>query len=283
MGSLPLIGLHALGRVLGTLYWLFPTRERRTARINIALCFPALSDAGREQLCRRSLQHLGRSLMELSIIWFGPMARVSRLVRQVSGEEHLQREPGQGLILLVPHLGCWEITGLMLSQREQVTSLYRPPRKQEMEALIKKARERSGGTLVPTDNKGVKQIYQNLQQGGTTIILPDQRPSSTRGSVFAPFFNHPALTMVLANRLARKTGAKILIGYAERLPWGRGYHFHYLPAPQGIDDRDPQRAAEALNLGLESVIRDCPEQYQWTYKRFLDQPGDNPSPYRKQQ
>lgn len=281
LGRLPLAWLHVIGRMLGFCYWLFPNRERRTARINLALCFPELSERQREALCRRTLQQMGCTLMELSSIWFQPVGAVTGMVRQVSGERHLQREQGQGLILLLPHLGCWEIIGVVLPARERVTSLYRPPRKRQLESLIKRARERSGSTLVPTDNKGVKRIYQALQQGGATCILPDQQPKTTRASVFAPFFGQPALTMLLINRLARKTGAKIVFGYAERLPRGQGYHIHYLPAPAGLDDADPQQAAEALNRGLESVIRQCPDQYQWSYKRFLSQPGDAASPYRE--
>jgi KDO2-lipid IV(A) lauroyltransferase len=219
--------------------------------------------------------------MELSSIWFRPVEKITGLVREVSGGEHLNRAVGQGLILLVPHLGCWEIIGLVLPQREQVTSLYRPPKMKQMETLIRQARERSGATLVPTDNQGVKRIYQTLQRGGTTCILPDQQPKSTRASVFAPFFGQPALTMLLINRLARKTGAKIVIGYAERLSGGQGYRICYCPPPAGLDDDDPQLAAEALNRGLERVIRACPEQYQWSYKRFHRQPDNVPSPYRK--
>jgi KDO2-lipid IV(A) lauroyltransferase len=266
--------------MLGFFYWLIPNREGRTTRINLALCFPELDVSQREALCRRTLQQLGCSLMELSTIWFGPMSSVSALVRRVSGEEHLQREAGQGLILLLPHLGCWEIIGLVLPAREQVTSLYKPPKKPQLESLIKQARERSDATLVPTDNQGIRRIYQALQQGGTTCILPDQQPQTTRASVFAPFFRQPALTMLLINRLARKTGAKIVIGYAERLAKGGGYHIYYRPAPAGLDDADPQQAAEALNRALESVIRACPDQYQWSYKRFRSQPDGVPSPYR---
>ncbi len=279
LGYLPLSWLHALGRLIGFCYWLLPNRERRTARINLALCFPDLSESQRSVLCRRTLQELGCSLMELSAIWFQPVERVSAMVWQISGEQHLRRAPGQGLILLLPHLGCWEIIGVVLPAREQVTSLYRPPRKPQLETLIKQARERSGSTLVPTDAQGVKRIYQALQQGGTTCILPDQQPQSSRAAVFAPFFEQPALTMLLVNRLARKTGAKVVIGFAERLPAGAGYHIHYFPAPAGLSDADPRQAAEALNRGLESVIRECPEQYQWTYKRFRAQPDDAPSPY----
>jgi Kdo2-lipid IVA lauroyltransferase/acyltransferase len=283
LGRLPLAWLHAIGRQLGLFYWLFPNRERRITRINLALCFPQLSEQEREAMCRRTLQQMGCSLMELSAIWFRPVAEVSGLVQQVSGEEHLQREPGQGLILLLPHLGCWEIIGVVLPARERVTSLYRPPRKPQLESLIKQARERSGSTLVPTDTQGVKAIYKALRDGGTTCILPDQQPPSARASVFAPFFGQPALTMLLINRLAKKTGAKVVIGYAERLSRGTGYHIHYQPAVDGLDDADPQRAAEVLNQGLESVIRLLPDQYQWSYKRFRAQPDGVPSPYRRKQ
>jgi KDO2-lipid IV(A) lauroyltransferase len=280
LGFLPLSWLHAVGRFIGLLYWLLPNRERSTARTNLALCFPELGESQREALCRRTLQEMGCSLMELSTIWFQPVEKVTGLVRRVSGATHLQRAPGQGLILLLPHLGCWEILGVVLPASERVTSLYRPPRKLQLERLIKQARERSGSTLVPTDTQGVKRIYQALQQGGTTCILPDQQPKSSRAAVFAPFFGQSALTMLLIQRLARKTGAKIVIGYAQRLPSGKGYHIHYREAPAGLDDDDPQRAAEALNQGLESVIRECPEQYQWSYKRFRAQPEEAPSPYR---
>ena len=281
LGYLPLIGLHAIGVTIGTLYWLLPTRERRTTRINLSLCFPELNPSSSARLCRRHLQHMGRSLMELSAVWFRPLNRVDSLVYDTIGEEHLDRPSGQGLILLLPHLGCWEIIGLLLPQREQVTSLYRPPRNSELAPLIKQARERSGATLVPTDNQGVKRIYQTLQKGGTTCILPDQQPSSDRGAVFASFFGQPALTMLLVNRLARKTGAKIVIGYAERLSWGRGFRIHYFPAPEGLDHEDPVQAADALNLGLEGAIQECPEQYQWSYKRFRAQPDQALSPYSK--
>lgn len=278
-GRLPLVWLHAIGHLMGLCYWLVPNRERRTILINLKRCFPELSRHQRNALCRHTLQQMGCGLMELALIWFRPLAEVRTLVREIHGEAMLQRAPGQGLILLLPHLGCWEIVGLLQPLREQVTSLYRPPRMQQLEPLMNQARERSGAILVPTDNQGVKRIYQTLQRGGATCILPDQEPKSHSASVFAPFFGQSALTMLLINRLAKKTGAKVVIGYAERLPRGKGFRIHYRAAPEGLDDTDPQRAGTALNQGLETVIRECPEQYQWSYKRFRTQPPGADSPY----
>lgn len=281
LAILPLSWLHALGRGVGRLYDLFPNREARAVRINLELCYPRLTPGERRAMRRRVLGEIGCSLMELSYIWFRPLPDVLARVRDVSGAEHLRRPAGQGLILLVPHLGCWEIIGMDLPQRERVTSLYRPPRQPQLESLVKQARERGGSELVPTDSRGVKRIYHCLSEGGVTCILPDQQPASERASVFAPFFGIPALTMLLVQRLARKSGARLAYAYAERLEHGEGYHIHYLPAPEEVGNEDMLVAATALNRGLEEVIRRCPDQYQWSYKRFRAQPDGGRSPYRR--
>jgi KDO2-lipid IV(A) lauroyltransferase len=280
-GFLPLKWLHRMGYLLGRLFIWLPNRERAITEINLRLCFPELSTIELKRLRDSSIKEMGATLMEMAAIWFAPTRRALAMVEQISGAELLEREQGQGLIILLPHLGCWEIIGLELPTHEQVTSLYRPPRNPAYETLIKQARERSGAVLVPTDATGVKRIYQTLRGGGVTCILPDQQPRSDSGAVFAPFFGIPALTMLLSNRLARKTGAKVIYAYAERLAGGRGYHIHYLPADERLTDAEPQVAATALNQGIESIIRQLPDQYQWSYKRFHVQPDGLVSPYRK--
>jgi Kdo2-lipid IVA lauroyltransferase/acyltransferase len=281
LGFLPLSWLHAIGRWLGRIFDWIPNRERHAVEVNLELCFPELPVRERAALRRQVMQQIGCSLMELSAIWFRPTQAVEALVREVSGGELLERPPGEGLIVLSPHLGCWEIIGLMLPLHGPITSLYRPPRKTELEPLMRAVRERSGAILVPTDTQGVKRIYQTLQAGGMTGILPDQQPASSSGSVFAPFFGVPALTMLLVNRLARKTGARVVFAYAERLPKGAGFHIHYLPAPAGVADKDPEVAATALNAELEQMIRRLPAQYQWSYRRFRIRPDGAPSPYHR--
>ncbi len=280
LACLPLKWLHRIGHLLGRLYLWFPNRERRITEINLRLCFPEKSDKELIELRNGSILQMGATLMEMAAIWFDSTERVLGLIEGFTGSDLLQRADGQGLIILVLHLGCWEIVGLEMPTHERVTSLYRPPRNRAYESVVKQARERSGAELVPTDNSGVKRIYQTLKAGGVTCILPDQQPRSVAGAVFAPFFGVPALTMLLTNRLARKTGAKVIFAYAERLPAGRGYHIHYLPVDQRIADTDPAVAASALNRGIESIVRGLPAQYQWSYKRFHIQPEGRQSPYR---
>jgi len=277
MVRLPLPLLHGIGAVLGWLSWLVPNPNNSVTRRNLELCFPTLTPAARRTLARRTLIETGKALLETPLLWLAPGERVLELVREVRGLELVERglAAGRGVIVVSPHLGNWELCGLYLA-RYGITSLYRPPRKQALESLIRIARERLGATLVPTDARGVRALYQALARGGMIGILPDQDPRDEAGA-FAPFFGVPAKTMTLLPRLAQKSGAPVLFTFAERLPRGRGFRLHFLPAPAGIHSADIATAVRALNQGVEQCVRMAPEQYQWAYKRFRTRPeGEAP-------
>lgn len=285
LSRLPLPIVRYLGLILGWLFFLVPNRERHNARVNIALCYPQLAPGQQRRLVRRSLIENARSLLEMPGFWRGSVQRSLRLIQPGEAPVVLRQllQRGKGVIVAVPHLGAWEIPIHYIARISPVTVLYRPPREQVLEQLILEGRSRGGATPVPTNAAGVKALYEALRRNEIVLILPDQQPRHrTSGSgVFAPFFGVPALTMVLINRLARKTDAAVVFGFCERLAGGEGYRLHAMPAPEGIVDADPEIAATALNLGVENCVRRCPEQYQWSYKRFSVRPDGARSPYKK--
>lgn len=280
LARLPLRANHRLGSTLGWAGYVFPTRWRRVSRINIDLCFPALSTRERRRLIRESLIETGKMLTETAALLLWDGRRVLDLVKKVTGEDavHDAMKQGQGVILATPHLGAWELAGLYCSSRWPLTTLYRPLRAGTLDAMIRAGRERLGAHLVPTDASGVRALYQALGRGAAVGILPDQNPGRGTG-VFAPFFGVAANTMVLLPRLARKTGAPLIYVVAERLPRGRGYHIHFYPAGNEISAAEIETAARRLNQDLETRIRERPEQYWWSYKRFRTRPEGEPGIY----
>jgi KDO2-lipid IV(A) lauroyltransferase len=218
-----------------------------------------------------------RTFIEMSALWLWAWPRVAALIRKESGAELLDHGAEEGLIVLAPHLGAWELAGLYVAARGRLTSMYRPQR--HLDDVILAARQRNGALLVPDDVGGVKRLYRALKRGEMVGILPDQVARTDSGFVFAPFFGVPAVTMLLVPGLARRTGARVVFVVAERLPGGQGFHIRCLAAPPGVDDADDAKAAAALNRGVEACIRLRPEQYQWTYRRFRRRPDGGPSPY----
>jgi KDO2-lipid IV(A) lauroyltransferase len=274
-----------LGYVLGTLVYWIPNSARRIARINLELCFPEHSRQKRERMLHRCLVENARTILELPSIWRDDPEKWMQRLDGREGAEFLHRhlDRGKGVIVAIPHLGNWELHAHYLSKIAPFTALYRPPRQQELEQIILNGRSRSGARLVPTNAQGVKALYGALKAGEIVAILPDQQPKSKEKSagVFAPFFGEPALTMVLLSRLARKTGAAVVFSFSERLPGGDGFRMHWLEAPEGIDAEDPEVAAAAVNRGVEACVGICPDQYQWSYKRFEARPDGGRSRYSR--
>jgi len=280
---LPLPLVRALGWLIGGLLSLFPNRERRNAEVNLKLVFPSMAADERAALLRRVMRENTCTMLEMPAAWCRPAAYWMRHIEIADGGA-LMREKlalGKGVLVAAPHQGNWEVGVHALASLAPATILYRPPRQAGLEALIVEGRSRQGATLVPIGASAIRAMYGALKRGEMVTILPDQQPKPGRGAgVFAPFFGHPALTMTFFSRLASRSGAPVLLTWAERLPGGR-YRLHFREASGAVSDEDEVVAATALNAGVEQVVRTRPEQYLWTYRRFGVQPDGQPSPYSK--
>jgi KDO2-lipid IV(A) lauroyltransferase len=277
LARLPLGVLQWLGSGIGLLIGSWPNKQRRNALINIGLCFPELAPREQVRLRNRNLREFGKTYVEIAYLWLRPAEQVLALVREVRGGELLQRRDGKGLIVLSPHLGAWELAGLHLAAQGPTAIFYKPQK--YLDDLILASRARSGAELAPITAKGIRVLVQALERGDYVGVLPDQEPKADKGAVFAPFFGVPAFTMLLVNRLSRRTGAPVIFMFAERLRGEGGFRMHCIPAPAGIDSEDDIEAATALNLGIEQCVAVCPEQYVWPYKRFRRRPDGAPGIY----
>ncbi|MBY6034662.1 lysophospholipid acyltransferase family protein [Marinobacter daepoensis] len=279
-GLLPLGLAQFIGRWGGLLVWRLNGRSRKTTDVNIRLCLPELSPAEQKRLSRESMAHTGMTALEIPLMWEWPVDKCFGLIRETRGLERVDQAlaSGKGLILLAPHLGNWELAGLFFSSRYKMAALYSPPHLKEFEDYMIRVRGRLGSELVRGDRKGLLRLMGILKEGGVAGILPDQSPRG-KTNAYAPFFGTEVRTMTLVNRLMQKTGANVLVTFAERLPDGKGFRLIVEDAVPGNNDPDPVMAATALNQSVEKVIRMAPAQYQWEYKRLRHRPPGNPNPY----
>jgi KDO2-lipid IV(A) lauroyltransferase len=217
-------------------------------------------------------------------MWEWPVDKCLGLIKQTEGLELVDEAlaTGKGLILLAPHLGNWELAGLFFSSRYKMAALYSPPHIKEFEDYMIRVRGRLGSELVRGDRKGLMRLMGILKEGGVAGILPDQSPRG-KTNAYAPFFGMDVMTMTLVGKLVQKTGANVLVTYAERLPNGEGFKILVTRAEPGIGAEDTVAGATALNQSVEKVVRMAPEQYQWEYKRMRHRPPGNPNPYKPAQ
>jgi Kdo2-lipid IVA lauroyltransferase/acyltransferase len=265
LSRLPLPVLHAFGWMLGWLSFAASGRYRRKLFANAQLAgFP-------RSVALASVAEAGKMVTELPRLWLGGPVHLEwdgkALVESAIAE-------GNGVLFLTPHLGCFEVTAQLVAQqfgdRMPVTVLYRPARQPWLREIMERARNRPGLSTAPTTLAGVKQLIKALKLRQSVGLLPDQVPPDGQG-VWAPFFGQEAYTMTLSARLALTAGARVLLIWGERLSWGRGYRVHLRPFRPGNDGRlsaNPLEAAGQINEAMESLVRECPAQYLWSYERY---------------
>ena len=264
LSHMPLSWLHNLGAVLGWLGWLLSPTYRRHMRENMVL---ALGVDGERRVRSSAIAHAGRQSLELPKIWLRPLEEAAARVVKITGWELAEEatRAGKGILYLTPHLGCFEITAQYLSTHAPITVLYRPPKLAWLQTMIETGRARAQLHIAAADLTGVRALLKALKRGEAVGMLPDQAPKVGEGR-WMDFFGKPAYTMTLAARLT-ESGAAVIMVWAERLPGGAGYHFHLQRPTQTISGTTEARAQQ-ISHEIETLIRQCPEQYLWGYNRY---------------
>jgi len=278
LSKLPRQTSQFIGRLLGRINFFFKTRLYLITQANLGLCFPELADSEREQLARQSLLSTGQTLMEIPAVWLAKPQTLNAWIASVVNEELLDQveDTSNGVILLLPHIGNWELLNVYFTRRGSFTALYQPPRQAYLRSIMEDIRGKFGNEMVPTNVKGVARLYRVLQEGGVVTILPDQVPAS---GIYVPFFGIEALTDQLVSRLVNKTGARVVAVSIVRLKDGR-FKIVFQPGDEDIYSTEIEVSVTGVNKTVEKLVRDVPEQYQWEYKRFRERPKGEKKVYR---
>ncbi len=276
---LPQRVLWVQGNALGWFFSLFNSPARRIASRNIELCFPELGPDERRRLLGRHFRAAGIALLNLGVAWFAPAWRLRRVVT-LRDEHHLDAvlARGRNAILLAPHFMGLDIGGIRVSMDRRIVSMYRKSRSPLLEYLFRR-RERFGAFMV-MHLASLRPLIRSIRDGMQFYYLPDQ-DMGERLSVFVPFFGIPAATVTALSRIAESTNAAVVPCTTHVLPYGRGCEVRFHPALKDFPGKDPVEDAKRMNEEIERLVREKPEQYMWSYRRFKTRPNNEPSFYSK--
>ena len=270
LARVPLRVLHALGSLLGWGIYGISRTYRRHLRENLALA--GYRDA---RLRRTAIAEAGKMLLEAPKVWLRPRAESLALLREIDGLPHYEavRAAGKAVVLLTPHVGCFEICAQAFAERHPITVLYRPSKQGWLQPMIDRGRAQPGVILASADLAGVRLLLAALKRRETVGILPDQVPGVGEGE-WAEFFGRPAYTMTLAGKLAQRPNVACLLVAGERLPRGAGYVMRIRPLPPALPGESGPRH---MNRAIEYVVRMAPQQYLWGYNRYKTPAGAKPA------
>jgi len=268
--------LYLLGRWLGLLLFLFPTRWRRIARRNIELALPELDPPARQRVLREHFAGLGCAMFETAISWWSSNERIRRIT-DMRGLEHLRaaQATGRGVLLLSAHFNSIEIGCRALAARMPLNVMYRPTKNLLVGEFVSARRAVQTRRAIRRDD--VRTLIKALKEGDVVWYAPDQS-FRKKGAEMVKLFGIPAATNTATSRIAHMTGAQVLPYFFERLPGG-GYRGVIHPPLEGFPTDDAVADTERFNHIVEAEVRRMPAQYLWIHRRFKGLSPDYPRYY----
>jgi len=137
------------------------------------------------------------------------------------------RARGQGMLLITPHLGNWELGGPLLAHHGYKLLVLTQTEPGGLTELRKASRAKWGIETLVVGNDGFAfvEIIKRLQAGEIVALLIDRPPPSS--GVEVELFGRPFLASIAAAELARATGCALLGVTIVRA--GGGYTARVLP------------------------------------------------------
>ena len=279
---LPLSFLQLIASFVSLILSSFNSSMKRVTSINLKIAYPELSAEDHADLVKKSIRSQCLTYVEFIKCWgMSPEYSLS-LLKDVQGEHFFTDALAnqKGMIVVVPHLGSWELLNAWLNVYAAPVIMYKPNKVKGANRYVLEAREKFNATLVPTDETGIRAIFKHLKQGGLTVILPDHVPKPS-GGIFSNFYGQHALSSTLVSKLASKTQCNV-IGLSCIRDTHNSQHFSVIchPLSEDILSKDLQLSVDTLNAEIQKMIDIAPEQYIWSYKRFR-KTSDDINIYRK--
>lgn len=274
---LPMPLLACTGALFGRMLYVLGRERRKVCLTNLSHCFPDVPQPERVALAKRHFEVLGRSLLERGIMLWSSARRIERLVR-VRDKANLDEAVAAGpVILLAPHFVGLDIGMSRLAIGGlDMTTLYANQKNPVISEALRRGRTRFGNQDFYSRQEGVRAALAAMKQGKPLYYLPDM-DYGPRDAIFVPFFGVPAATITGLARIAKVAGARVVPCVTRMLEGGAGYEIRCYPAwdnyPSGDMQADIERDTRRMNAFIEDRVREMPEQYLWTHKRFKTRPA----------
>ena len=255
---------------IGNLFYFLMARARAGVLANLQVIGGGRLSRGEiAALARRTFQNYGQYLLDYMVMPGLSAEHKGRMVARELGQGHMVRsiKQGKGVICITPHLGNWELGGLLLAFRG--AELY-VLTLDEIDSQTKAFREQMRG------RKGIKNIYINpadptpaaiieivkvLKEKKVVAMLGD-RPENTN-TIEVTFFGRKTRFPRGVATLAMATGAAVLPVFVV-LKKGKYW---------GIIER-PIYFASTARKEREQVIKEGMQELARVFERYIKEYPD---------
>jgi Kdo2-lipid IVA lauroyltransferase/acyltransferase len=253
-------------------YYVFGYR-RKVVEENLRNSFPEKTAEERRVIERKFYRHLCDLIMETV-----KMFTISKkqLERRITGKDiHIAEEvlkQGRNIIGAVGHYGNWEIANLRVSYETDYPKIvvYKSLTNKVFDAAFNKMRSRFGATLVDMPN-ATRAMMEYRHKPAFNVLVSDQTPVKGDMNYFTEFLNQPTAVFLGIEKMAKLLNSVVIFCDIRKVKRGH-YECTFVPLIDEPKLTATHEITEAHVRYLEKVIREQPEYWLWSHRRWKFKP-----------
>lgn len=259
-------------------YYLIRYR-RKTVANNLCLVFPEKSKKELKRIEKKSYHHLCDQFLEMAkSLSISNEQLLKRFTFSNVDEIERIRKMDKSIILLYGHYANYEwVNALQLYGLDyNGFGVYKKLKNPYFDKMIHRIRGRFNGELIAT-NVATKQITKNERKKrlGIYAIIGDQSPKLDRAWYWTKFMGVRSPAFTGGEKLAKRLDMAVVYFHVEKIKRGH-YHATFKTISDNPSEYVDYRITETFLRELETQIREQPEYYLWTHKRWKHK--DAPAP-----
>ena len=256
------------------LYHLFKYR-RNVVKTNLANAFPEKSPEDRAGIEKRFYGFLADMIVEsIKSISITEKELKERYQFENLGLITKHLENGRSVIAVSGHYGNWEWgpLGIALEWDYNILVIYKPLSDTRFDSFINKVRSRFGTIMIPM-KQTFRKVAEYKNKPHVLVLVGDQTPTREESQYFTTFMNQPTAVFLGIEKIAAKTNNPVIYFSIKRIK--RGY---YKSIVKLLVDQPEQcsehEITDAHTAELENLIRENPDYWLWSHKRWKFKPED---------
>jgi KDO2-lipid IV(A) lauroyltransferase len=270
---LPFPLLYILSDFLYLVLYYIISYRRKVTSDNLFNAFPEKSFDERKQIEKKYYRFLADMIIEsIKMLSISEESLKKRFKYFNVSEIFRHFENGKSVIGVTGHYGNWEWASQAISLEldEPVLVVYKPLVNKNFEKLINNMRSRFGSVMVAMNNT-FRKVIEFRQKRHLIVLVGDQTPSGEELQYFTTFLNQPTAVFLGIEKIAKLNDYAIVYCTFKRVQRGY-YEGHNETLVENAKNTAEYEITEMHTRKLEKVIREKPEFWLWSHRRWKFKP-----------
>jgi len=279
LSLLPFWLLYIISDILFFILYHLVGYRRKVVQDNLRNSFPEKSDDERRLIEKKYFKYMADLMLET-------IKSVSMSEKQVhrrmtcTNPELMEHYFGQGksIIAAAGHYGNWELACLtfgFLTDKKRLV-VYKPQSSDVFTDFFNRTRSRFGTTMISM-KQTLRKMIEYKNELTFLVLAADQTPARNEALYFTTFLNQPTAVFIGVEKLTSLRDCVVIFYRIDLVKRGH-YTYTFVPLVENPKETRPFEITRVQVSYLESLIRERPEYWLWSHRRWKIKPEDVAKP-----